>query len=294
MSRYDNQRSSIAQPETYLQTVSSTIVVLAKIVEGLAAIASIVGLISYLAPVITSLGGGAMRIDQLFGNALDTLYQQIPDLKEYITSMGSTFAVPGLLLILVSFVSLAGLVLTVIEMVSLITLRFSWRGAGLVKVIHWIYFGMNILSLIFWGYGVSLFIRNYSFFQRMSTEAKDALQAVTIIGVIIAVIILIIILLHICYHKDVALAMGTVGYEVSTGLKGKLRRTHLSGISVLFAIPYLLGIIILVFLYFYASSQTGTGIDLPVSAFAASLAFLFIYMLKYFAISFCNRNLKKH
>ena len=99
MSRYDNTRRGRSRPETYIRTVSATIVAFAKVIEGLiSAYAVFVGL-QFLLPLLGQMTGGAFKLDQLTDQLLDPLYAQIPGLEQSIGSMLSAAAAPVALLI---------------------------------------------------------------------------------------------------------------------------------------------------------------------------------------------------
>ena len=55
-----------------------------------------------------------------------------------------------------------------------------------------------------------------------------------IVSIVVCIICFIVLMMHLCYHKNIAMAMTTIDYEIAENKPGKLKRTHLSGISLKF------------------------------------------------------------
>jgi len=181
----------------------------------------------------------------------------------------------------------------VIEALALIALRIAEKGARFIRVIHQIYMGVYIIHVVL--LGISCY-QLLTFNPTGNATTRTAVVTLSLPVIILGIIALIILLLNLCYHKDIAMAMGTVAYEVETGKLGKLRRTHLSGISFLFGLPYLLSVISIILVII--GIRDGS-VSLPegysLSTFQAISAAIvpFILMVKHLSVCFCNRNLKR-
>jgi len=222
-----------AQPERYINRLSSTVVVLFKLFDGAIAGFVLYSLFRLLAPVFAELTKGALDINhvlQLFSSEYGI--SQLPT-NELIGGVALPFIVwiGTIIVIIIHFL------LVVIEALALLVLRIIKKGAAFIKVIHQIYMGVCLINLVFFG------IYAYQYYRKLNAMQSDT--RLSIPTLIFAVICLISLLLSFCYHKDIAMAMDTVAYETATGNLGKLRRTHLSGISFIFSLPYFLLILLI-------------------------------------------------
>ena len=90
--------------------------------------------------------------------------------------------------------------------------------------------------------------------------------------------------------------MKTVEYEVNTGKQGILRKTHLSGISFIFGLPYVL-IIISTLLMMNEARNQGYSISQSFEMTWQQYLLMFglpaVLFIKQLSICFCNRNLKR-
>ena len=226
--------------DQYIKRISSTVLALTKILEGASAGFALFMLFRLISPVIGELSKGAMDLNQLLQIIVSEYGVQDAFLQEYSGIMIGSLALPFIIYGGILLLTVVALLLVVIETVALLALRFAKAGAGFVKVIHQIYMGVCIIHLIMFAYTVFEYIRNRSAILKTVEGSEAAVLGIDISMGIIAVIYLIVLLLHLCYHKDIARAMKTVGYEIETETQGYFKRTHLSGISFLFGLPYVL------------------------------------------------------
>ena len=283
-----------ARPELYINRFSATIVTLFKLLDGIVAGFSLYHIFRLFAPAAVLLTKGALDFNQ----ALQMVAAEygIPEaaLEAYrgiaIGGMALPYAVWGGFLLVI----IIGLLLVVIEAIALLLLRTAHKGAGFIRVIHQIYLGVCILYLVLFAYSTFEFFR---FSQGLQSQTERT--AANIVFIIFGVIYLIVLLLHLCYHKDIVMAMGTVQYEVETGRQGELRRTHLSGISYIFSFPYILFIILIVI--WMAEIKSGKvslpeayeAYEITLTQYLSMIGVPVIMIIKHLSVSFCNRNLKR-
>ena len=226
-----------SQPDRYINRFSATVVVLFKLLDGAVAGFFLYHLLRVMGLLFTAMAKGALDINhalQLFFSEYGIPQQTANELAG-LTIGG--LALPAAIWVGIYFVIIAGLLLVVIEALALLTLRIAKRGAVFVRVIHQVYMGICIVHLVL--LGVSCY-RLFTFNPTSDSTVRAVTLAWSYSFIIWGIITLIIVLLNLCYHKDIAMAMGTVVYEIETGKVGKLKRTHLSGISFLFSLPYAL------------------------------------------------------
>ena len=160
-------------------------------------------------------------------------------------------------------------------------------------VIHQVYMGICIVHLVL--LGVSCY-RLFTFNPTSDSTVRAVTLAWSYSFIIWGIITLIIVLLNLCYHKDIAMAMGTVVYEIETGKVGTLKRTPLSGISFLFSLPYalcVLGVFLAIIGIRDGSISLPEGYVLTTSQEISSISIPAILMIKHLSVCFCNRNLKR-
>ena len=280
-----------AHPEQYINRASGTIVVLFKLLDGIVAGVGLYHIIRMISPVITLLGKGALDLNQMMQMMASEFGFPAILMDTYSVAVIGGLALPfvfwgGLLAIVI-----IGLSLVVIEAIALLMLRISWKGAGIIRIVHQIYLGVSILYLMLFAYSV------YEFFRfRQTLQSESEIITATILFIIFGVICLIALLLHLCYHKDIAMAMKTVMYEVETGNQGNLRRTHLSGISFIFSLPYVW--LLILFVIGIYGIQTGksllpAGYEITIQQYITLIGVPVILIVKHLCVSFCNRNLKR-
>ncbi len=223
-----------AQPERYINRISSSVVVFFKLLDGIVAGSILFFILRVLSLMIAEFSKGSVKLIDLV-----SLVAKEYNLPGNVTEIVNEAAIGGIVISYIFWggvmtVIIAGLVLVVLEAIGLLFLRIARKGAGLIKVIHQINMVVWILYMLMVGYSSA---NSIQMIMKMPEGAArtDALTT----AIILLVINVIIFLLNLCYHKDIAMAMTTVKYELETGRQGKLRRTHLSGISFFFCLPYL-------------------------------------------------------
>ena len=292
-----NNTAPNARPEQYINTSSATIIMLIKLLEGVAAGFFLYHIFRAMVRIIGEVTKGALDVNhalQLFASEYGVTISS--DTEKIL----SDFAVGGFVLSNIIWggfilVIIIILLLVVVEAIALLEVRIAKKGAGLVKIIHQIYMWVNIGALIF--LGISVF-EYYKFQQSLKGVSSTAYNSATVLWaavIFVCVVYALIFIMLLCYHKDIAIAMKTVAYELNTGNQGAFRRTHLSGISIFFSIPFVLTTIALVFgiirslvggeslarTFQVSNVQEGISLVLPV-----------IMMIKYLCIPACYRNLE--
>ena len=286
-----------ARPEQYINTSSATIIMLIKLLEGGVAGYFLYHLFRAIAPIIGEVTKGALEVNHalhLFAAEYGVVVSA--DTEKMLSDFtAGGFALPiivwgGFMLVIV-----IGLILVVVEAIALLEVRIAKKGAGIVKVIHQIYVWVNVAALIIPGISVYEYYRFQQTLKGASSTAYISATVLWIAVIFVCVIYAITFILLVCYHKDIAIAMKTVAYELNTGNQGDFRRTHLSGISIVFSLPFVLTSIALVFgitrsfisgepltrAYQISNVQEGISLVLPI-----------IMMIKYLCIPSCYRNLE--
>ena len=277
--------------DKYIKTFSATALAFLKLPEGAVAGYFLYHLIRLISPIVQEAVKGTITLIQgvdiffkEFGVSMDQLTDLFKDqqAEETIINMTMPIVIPVCLLI----VTIIGLMLAVVEAVALLMLRFMKAGASAIKVIHQINLFVCIIQMGLFVYGSINWFRDLFDWKKMNLIEAAAWPILLIVSIIVCIICFIVLMMHLCYHKDIAMAMTTIDYEITEDKPGKLRRTHLSGISFWFALGTLAMII-----SWYGMIQDQS------SAYNAKNILLIeapqiIIMLKFFAICFCNHNLK--
>ena len=285
-----NKRS--AQTDSYINRVSSTIVVLFKIIGGTIAGYVLYYFIRILVPALAELSKGIVDVNQ----ALQPLLEEYGLSRETINSLKKVsldgVTLPYIVWLGIVITIVISLLLVVIEALSLVALRVAKKGASLVKGIHQIYMVVCIMNLVLFGVSAYQYCKNMNIIQ---ADLKKAVSDLSIPVIVYASCYFFILLLNFCYHKDIAMAMDTVAYETETGNLGKLRKTHLSGISFLFGLPYFLIVLFIAFGLYGLTSGEQLAEKNNITQFQAiaSICIPAVMMIKHLAVCFCNRNLKK-
>lgn len=282
-----------SEPDRYINRVSATVVVLFKVLDGLVAGFFLYHLLRIMGLLLTAMMNGALDINY----ALQLLFSEYgipPQTANGLTGLTiGGVALPVVIWAGIFLVIIAGLLLVVIEALALLTLRFTKRGAVFVRVIHQIYMGICIVYILL--LGISCY-RVFTLDTATDSTVRAMTQAWSYSFIIWGILALIIILLNLCYHKDIAMAMGTVAYEIETGRQGKLKKTHLSGISFLFSLPYALNAIAILFAIIGmrdGSLHLQEGYNLSIGQAVLLILIPVILMIKHLSVCFCNRNLKR-
>ena len=283
-------RSSFS--DRYINRTSATVLALTKLPEGLFAGFVLYHLIKLLAPAVKEMSKGTVTLTELTAQACKEFGYEISKINELMHELQAdeaiaAFALPWIVVIVLLAVLVVGLILTIAETIALLALRFAKAGASVIKVIHWLNLVVCVLNLGIFLYSSIQGFRNLSDFKRRNLIEEAAWPVFVAALVVICIICIIILMMHLCYHKDVAMAMQTVSEEVYSGKPERLSRTHLSGISFWFALAYILCIVSV-----FASSREAEGSGIS----KETIVFIGIYVinvLKYFSVCFCNRNLKR-
>ena len=283
--------NNASEPKLYIDRISSSLLVLCKLIEGAIAAYILYGFVRVMGTLLSIAVKGALDLSQAI-----QLILQDSELSQYamneLSGLNmSGIALPFVLWVGIILVCIAALVLVVAEAIALLMLRIAGKGASFIRVVHFIDMGVWIAVIVV--HCVVSVLSVVIFMSQDSLAIDSSNRNLLLVGLIISFVeTLIILLLNLCYHKDIAIAMGTVAYEVETGNIGSLKRTHLSGISFVFALFYAI-----IVLYLVAELDDGLRY-LGVSSddrFALELFIIgvpLVAMAKYLSVCFCNRNLK--
>ena len=270
--------------EQYINRASATVLAIIALIKGVVA-----GFCLYHMFNITVLfikGASAATVD--INSFLDSLCAEFNMPRPNIDSISFALSLSVILIIVILAVIMTALLLVVIEAIALLLLRFARTGASAVKAIHIIYLVMSVINLLIFAYITVSYIISY-----LNTIKNDPSSAppiyANIILILIAAAYLVAILLRLCFHKDIVRAMSTVKYDLAMGKPGRLKKTHLSGISFLFGLPYAIMIFLMILLYLLNYINTG---NFSVVSFIVVVFSLAVIMLWYFSICLCNKNLK--
>ncbi|MCR5603374.1 MAG: hypothetical protein K6G27_06700, partial [Lachnospiraceae bacterium] len=198
-----------AHPEQYLNTASSTLIILIKLLEGFAAGFSLYHVFRIVYPFITELLKGALELNDVlqliiaeFGFVLSAeVEKMLSDTVFGGLSLSFLIGGGGLLVVIIA------LLLVIIEAVALLEIRIAKKGAGIVKIIHQLYMWINIGAAIL--VAVSLYdIVKYqkTLKNNVSSDSYDSISMFWTALIVFCVICVIALILVICYHKDIAIA----------------------------------------------------------------------------------------
>ena len=277
--------------DKYIKTFSATALALAKLPEGAFAGYFLYHLFRLISPIVREAAKGTITLIQgmdlllkEYGLSMEQLTDLLNDkqVEEKITSMTMPIVIPVCLLI----VTIIGLVLTVVEAVALLMLRFMKAGASAIKVIHQINLFVCIIQMGLFIYGSVIWFRDLFNWKKLNLIEAAAWPILLIVSIVVCIICFIVLMMHLCYHKDIAMAMTTIDYEIAENKPGKLKRTHLSGISFWFALGTLAMII-----SWYGIMKEESSVYNARNIVIVEVPQALI-MLKFIAICFCNHNLK--
>ena len=235
-----------ARPDQYINTSSATIIMLIKLLEGGTAGFFLYHLFKAISPIIGEVTKGALEVNhalRLFAAEYGVIFSA--DTEKILSDFAvGGFALPiivwgGLILVIT-----IALILVVVEAIALLEVRVAKKCAGIVKIIHQIYMWINVAALIFLGISIYEYYRFQQSLKGASSTAYNSATVFWVAVIFVCVIYAITIILLLCYHKDIAIAMKTVAYELDTGNQGDFRRTHLSGISIFFSLPFVISSIL--------------------------------------------------
>ena len=282
-----------ALPEKYINTVSATGVVLTKAVEAAAAVFGLAALTRTMVPLLIGILKGTMDLDR----SLNLLFSQFGGGSgffgpEFSILAGST-VIPILIYSGIYFVLSFGMLLTLVDFGALFSLRFFKKGAGVSKIIHYIYMIIGVLHLVLFSVTSFLIFRSIHDLAGTGADSRDAAMGLQIAWIVVCIVYVIIFILIFCYHKDIAMAMDTAAYEIRTGRKDEMDFTHLSGISFFFALPYMIFLFSLIVGLLFGNLPVNGRNGLTPGQIIPPAAVCFILILKQLFICFCYRNQKK-
>ncbi|MBQ8305360.1 MAG: hypothetical protein IJX90_03985 [Blautia sp.] len=273
--------ANFSQVDNYLNKGSATLLTITKMIEGIMTGYSLFLLWRTLSPIIKEVMQGSIDFIEILkqlGSELgltDSIFNGWLD----VTTVGMVFSSIMYFGLFIAIV--VEMLMIVIESISLLILRVTRSGAAVVKTLHQFYLAFDIVHLLWMGYATFLYFQN----NQQNSTGKSLIIALVIIGIVY----LIVMLLHICYHKDIAMAMSTVSYEIREGKTGDLKKTHLSGISFLFGTPYMFILVMVVVDMFKAQPSLR---EMSRGQLAITITILAVFVIKHLSICFCNRNLK--
>ena len=284
-----------ARPDLYINRISATVLALIKLLDGAAAGFSLYGIFRMLFPVIDALTKNSMNLDQALQLILSEFGISPSAVDSFTGPVFEAVSFPVIIWGLILLLTIMSLLLVVIEAAALLMLRIVKKGAGTIRAIHLIYMAGSIVSLVLFAYSVFDVVRLYLSRVRAVGQPQDVFLSMGVPLIIVGGICLIILLLNLCYHKDIAMAMRTVAYETQTGKPGRLKKTHLSGISFLFGLPWLLFLFLILAALGPRSRELAAslGRELTVTEKITAIAMPLIMFIKHLSICLCNRNLKR-
>ena len=277
-----------AYPKVYINTVPSLIIVIVKCIEGLIAVAALYHIFSTLGILFAELSKGAASIS----DAIRILSSDnVSPLSSFGTTIGymlDGITLPvliwgGTLLLVIAF-----LLMVIMEAAAALCLRISYKGAGIIRGIHLVYMGICLLMICLSIY--PLLIAGSGKNHLIDDELIAAGSMTYTLLLIFAVAVLLVLA---CYHKDIAMAMGTINEEIKTTELGRLKRTHLSGLSFLIALPFfLISISYLLGMLRTGISGIRTGEERSMLQIILTISIPVIITTKYLCVCLCNRRLK--
>lgn len=281
-------------PERYICRISSTLLTIVKVLEGLGAGIAAVGMISMILKLKNQVTQAAPTLLEVLRDI--TAQYGIPDevLNQITGEAIVHMKMPLGILAGGSGIFLIAVFLIVWEAVALLMLRIRKRGGTSVRIIHIIHMVVCILEIFM---TVAMVFLAVSYLATTSSQSgNNAMKAGGLVVIIIGILTLIGLVIDMIYHKDIAMAMSTVAYETKTRRPATLRKTHLSGISFLKSLPSLL--VVVAGIAALVADRTGNlqlpgDVSIPKGVYIGMMAMPIWQLIKQWSVCFCNRNLKK-
>lgn len=283
---------------SYKSNVPATLLTLIKVAEGALALLVLVMLVVGAVGLAQAISHEAKGAGVTLGGFFDYFMKQAtdlagvkidPELQKALSGIGNV-AIPVLIGIIVLIVmNLANYILKALDAVGSAMVRFSDRGAGLVRTVHLIYAAFKIVAILEIIAGVVAGILNLNKLTKMLDGVNpDGILVIEISVIVIAVVMIIVNIIPFFYHKDIAMNMRYVLRD-SNNMKSRLRKNRLSGLSIFFGI---LTTIVFVFMLL-GILQNGLLDTEPVQAVTA-LVYGGTQMLKYYLLAASNKKLKAY
>ena len=266
-----------SQVKQYTNTISATLLSLTMIIKGAVAGFFVCQIISIIIQLARILNDSAAFINEL---------------SEYGSSIGAVISIDEIIRIisvsrLVIFIILSlgviCMVLNVMDAIAVMLVRYANAGASTVKGIHLIYMIVDIIDIVLFAFFIVQFIMQPPVIDYSALGISPFV--VSLILIITAALIMVVLVLRMCFQKDIVRAMSTVNYEIKAGRPGPLKKTHLSGISFIYAVVYSIAAIAV-------TANLLLHLDSIEAITIITAAVLAITAIRYYTICFCNRNLK--
>jgi len=261
-----------ASPERYIKKMSSTIVMLIRLLEGAVALSLLFRVAGYLSGLLhgTSAGvfellvklqsgqllsGGQVSVlpsavveDQLAGimpqgETLDSLLEELLHGSETGMRILTTPSTTDTIITGIAAAALlAVLAAVVVEAVAFVFLRFALKGSRVAKIAHKVIYAACIVLLLA---GICLaagFVNKC----RMLGISSALLTGQFRMIVIMTVACMVLLALRVFYHRDVVKVLTAIDYEIHIGFKETtLEVKRLSTLALLFAVLALAGAVLL-------------------------------------------------
>ena len=282
--RSTKRYGSVSYTGFYLHRISAVLVSIALLVEGAMMFA-----IEYpLFQNFVLFAGSPAQQAKVLGQDLTAIIESF-DANELLQPAQMLTGLTLASCILIVLVMMADLLMTLLGAGAAIALCAAGRGARMMRAIHLIRMWAYVLLGVF---GIGSFIVNMVNVSGLQMaggllQGQDA-SVIRVVLAVIAALALIALLMQIFYHKDIADAMSTVCYETETGISdGAFRRTHLSGLSFLIGIPWILLLVSLAAAAFKEPAQL-----LKNPYLILTMVLVLARAVKQYSLCFCYRNLK--
>ncbi len=271
-------------PYCYLNRFSPTLVVLAKVFEGV-----ISGYYAYTFGQLFLQVWKAGQSDRQAASMIRSILKLFTGdfSSEYTDYLLNNFILPAAVFILVFLAVLISMALNVVETVILVVVRISGKGAGAILGFHVVQMIFTTFYMLLYTYGIiDIYrrVRSLRFWEKGAGKAEYQLTMF-----VVFLVLFLFILMVICYHKDIIKAMRTVSFETHTGRRGYFSPTHLSGISFVFGTPYLIALVIVL----YRLTQGNYHFSDDVSYTVVGILIYAAGMLKFYGISGAYGYMKK-
>lgn len=280
----DSAKKTWANPPAYLETVPATLLMLFKLMEGLTkgcfAIFCAVVVNTIVTSVNKTLAQESIVADiktmvaQLL-NAAKVPGDVIRQVLEMIPTQ-INFQVNGALAFYVFLAFLPFALLAAVEAVAAIRLRFGKGGSLTLEVLHKIYFVVDLIKMLA---GI-LSALAMSFF----TIGQMGFTSGTFFAIVFISLGIFYVLVHIpsvLYHRGIAGVMKGIGYELSTGMRAKVKASGLKVVCIILMVFTAIGAVVSIGA-FMESGVKG-------AVFAGSLVPLFT-ILKYVFVMLSYQN----
>ena len=275
-----------ANPSSYLDRTSATILMVIKLAEGLSKLCLAILGAFVLQTVVTSLNRifqeGTTVADgkAMVAQFLKTLRVPTETIQQIVDAFPLNITFSSKPVVYVFVICLPFVLIAVLEAIAAIRLRLGKGGTRTIGILQMIYYVLDALKLLV--FALCAIAMSIIIIIRLGGPASIMLST---IFVSLAVFYILISLPTLLYHRNIAKIMGDIRYEMQTGRQAARRQTHFKKILITLIVLEVIGAVVSIAAS-WSPKQGGVIAALIIAALIGPL----VKLLKYICVMCCYRN----